>query len=162
MQADARIVEVDLDNPMHVAALRALLDEYARGPEGGGAALPADALARLPQVLADSRCYAGWLAFADDAPAGLLNGFLGVSTFRAMPLLNVHDIVVSARFRRRGIGQALLAAAEAGARARGCCKLTLEVLEGNAPAIAAYRKAGFAPYELDPAMGRALFFEKKF
>lgn len=162
MHESARLVEVDLDNLLHLAALRALLDEYASGPEGGGQKLDSEVLARLPEVLKASRCYAGWLAFVDDAPAGLLNGFLGVSTFRAQPLLNIHDIVVSAPFRRRGIGQALLAAAEVGARARGCCKLTLEVLEGNAGAIAAYRQAGFAPYELDPAMGRAMFFEKKF
>lgn len=162
MHENARLVEVDLDNLLHQSALRVLLDEYARGPEGGGQALATEVLARLPDVLKASRCYAGWLAFAEDTPAGLLNGFLGVSTFRAQPLLNIHDIVVSAPFRRRGIGRALLAAAESGARARGCCKLTLEVLEGNRGAIAAYREAGFAPYALDPAMGLAMFMEKKF
>ena len=155
------ITPVDLDSLLHQSALRALLDEYARTPEGGGQALGPDVLARLPEVLAASRCYTGWLAWADDAAVGLLNGFLGVSTFRARPLLNIHDIIVSATWRRRGIGQALLAAAEAGAREQGCCKLTLEVLTGNAPAINAYRNAGFAPYELDPAMGQAMFFEKK-
>ena len=50
---------------------------------------------------------------------------------------------------------------EAGAREHDCCKLTLEVLTGNAAAINAYRNAGFGPYELDPAMGQAMFFEKK-
>ena len=59
------------------------------------------------------------------------------------------------------VGQALLAAAEAHAREHHHCKLTLEVLEGNAGAAATYRAFGFRPYELDPAMGRALFFEKK-
>ena len=29
-------------------------------------------------------------------------------------------------------------------------------------AIAAYRKAGFEPHALDPAMGRAMFFERRF
>jgi ribosomal protein S18 acetylase RimI-like enzyme len=155
------ITALDLDSLLHQSALRALLDEYARTPEGGSQALHAEVLARLPEVLAASHCYAGWLAWDGDAAVGLLNGFLGVSTFRAQPLLNIHDIIVSAPWRRRGIGQALLAAAEAGARARGCCKLTLEVLTGNAPAIAAYRTAGFSPYELDPRMGQAMFFEKK-
>ena len=88
----------------------------------------------------------------------MLNGFQGVSTFKARPLFNIHDIAVSPRWQRRGVGRALLAAAQAEARARGCCKLTLEVLQGNRGALAAYAQAGFEPYELDPAMGRAIFF----
>lgn len=42
-----------------------------------------------------------------------------------------------------------------------CCKLTLEVLEGNKLAQQVYRRFGFQGYELDPKMGRALFYEKK-
>jgi GNAT superfamily N-acetyltransferase len=91
---------------------------------------------------------------------GLLNAFEGISTFKAKPLLNIHDIAVTAQCRGRGVGRALMAAAEAYAKERGCCKLTLEVLEGNTRAIGLYRSVGFDPYELDPAMGRALFFEK--
>jgi len=34
------------------------------------------------------------------------------------------------------------------------------VLEGNGAAQAAYSSAGFRPYQLDPAMGRAQFWEK--
>ena len=44
---------------------------------------------------------------------------------------------------------------------RGCCKLTLEVLEGNQAAQNSYQKFGFSAYELDPEMGRALFWDKK-
>jgi ribosomal protein S18 acetylase RimI-like enzyme len=43
----------------------------------------------------------------------------------------------------------------------GCCKLTLEVLEHNYIAQKAYRSFGFAGYELNPNMGKALFWEKK-
>ena len=46
------------------------------------------------------------------------------------------------------------------ARQRGACKLTLEVLSGNRSAIASYRRVGFVPYQLDPAMGDATFFQK--
>ena len=42
----------------------------------------------------------------------------------------------------------------------GCCKITLEVLDGNAPAKAAYEKFGFASYELDPAVGGAVLAEE--
>lgn len=93
---------------------------------------------------------------------GLINCFEGVSTFRAQPLINVHDLIVTASHRRLGIGQALLAQVEHEARARGCCKLTLEVLTHNDAARRAYDKVGFAPYALDPAMGNALLLEKKF
>ena len=46
------------------------------------------------------------------------------------------------------------------AKEKGCCKLTLEVLEGNIVAKKAYEKFGFSSYELDPATGKALFWEK--
>ena len=155
-----QIVRIDLSIASHAQALLTLLDEYARSPEGGGRALSVQVRESLCAVLAARPHYAGWLAFAGQQAVGLINCFEGVSTFRAQPLLNVHDIVVSAPFRRQGIGRALLAQAELHARATGCCKLTLEVLEGNRSAIAAYTDAGFEPYQLDPAMGQARFFEK--
>ena len=155
-----RIERLDPASPRDARALLALLDEYASGPEGGRTPLAEDAKARLPALLASRPHYAGLLAWDGDAAVGLVNAFEGVSTFRARPLLNIHDLAVAATHRGRGIGRALLAAAEALARERGCCKLTLEALEGNAGAIALYRSVGFAAYELDPAMGRATFFEK--
>ena len=157
---DPRIVRIDLTDPRHCAALFALLDEYAAGPTGRGYGLDAEVRHQLPALLAARPHYCGWLAYVGDEPAGVLNGFEGVSTFKARPLLNIHDIAVSPRWQRHGIGRALLAAAQAEALARGCCKLTLEVLQGNSGALAAYAQAGFEPYELDPAMGRAVFLEK--
>jgi len=43
----------------------------------------------------------------------------------------------------------------------GFCKITLEVLSSNHPAKQLYAGAGFAPYELDPMAGHALFWQKK-
>ncbi len=43
---------------------------------------------------------------------------------------------------------------------KGCCKLTLEVLEGNQIARSSYNKFGFTDYKLDPKMGQALFWQK--
>jgi ribosomal protein S18 acetylase RimI-like enzyme len=54
-----------------------------------------------------------------------------------------------------------LQAAEEEALRRCCCKLTLEVLSNNQVAQTAYRKAGFAGYQLDPKAGQALFWQKK-
>jgi ribosomal protein S18 acetylase RimI-like enzyme len=44
---------------------------------------------------------------------------------------------------------------------KNCCKITLEVLEGNTPAKNSYSKFGFKDYELDPTFGKAMFWEKK-
>ena len=52
-------------------------------------------------------------------------------------------IAVTARAEGRGIGAALLRAAEDWARAEGYATLTLNVFEGNARARRAYEHAGF-------------------
>lgn len=156
-----RVARVDYGKPADRAALVAMLDAYARDPMGGGAPLEADVKARLCADLAQHPGAASFLAWGATGEAvGLINCFLGYSTFKARPLMNVHDIVVLFGQRGRGIGQALLAAAEAHARSLGCCKLTLEVLTGNATAMASYRRFGFAPYTLDPAAGQASFMQK--
>jgi hypothetical protein len=38
--------------------------------------------------------------------------------------------------------------------------MTLEVLEGNRVAQAVYKSQGFAGFELDPKMGKAMFWQK--
>lgn len=155
-----RIERLDPLDARHARALLAVLDGYARDPSGGGTGLTDDVKARLPGLLAQQAHYIGLVAFEGDRPVGLINAFLGVSTFKAQPLLNIHDIAVEPDRRGAGIGRRLLAAAEALARERNCCKLTLEVLEGNHTAVGLYRAVGFTAYELDPAMGAARFFEK--
>lgn len=155
------VIPLDPSDPRHARDMLALLDEYAAGPTGRGYGLHPQARERLPAMLAARPHYWGCLALVDGEPAGFANCFETVSTFLAMPLLNVHDIAVSPRFQRRGVGMALLVAIEAAARERGCCKLTLEVLEGNHGARRVYERAGFAAYALDPRMGRAAFMEKK-
>jgi len=155
-----RVRRLDPRDRSDAAALLRLLDHYARSPAGGARPLADEARERLPALLASRPHYLGLLAFDADRAVGLANCFEGVSTFKARPLLNLHDLIVAEDRRGRGIGTALLAEVEAQARARGCCKLTLEALEGNADAIRLYRSVGFRAYELDPAMGRATFFEK--
>jgi ribosomal protein S18 acetylase RimI-like enzyme len=92
---------------------------------------------------------------------GLANCFTGFSTFIAKPLINLHDMTVAATHRGQGIGKALLGAVEAEARRRGACKITLEVLSGNARAKALYASQGYSDYQLDPESGHALFWQKR-
>ena len=93
-------------------------------------------------------------------PVGLANCFTGFSTFAALPLVNVHDLAVLPGHRGRGIGRALLHAVEGEARSRGASKVTLEVLSGNGGAQALYLALGYGDYQLDPAAGHALLWQK--
>ena len=155
-----RILPVDYSNAAHRSALLMLLNAYALDPMGGGQALAQDVKDRLCDDLAARPDAASFIAWQGDAPVGLVNCMAGYSTFKAKPLLNIHDIAVLPNCRGQGIGQALLAAAEQLAIDRGCCKLTLEVLTGNARALQSYLRFGFAPYALDPAAGEASFMQK--
>lgn len=150
----------DLAQPEHAQAFLRLLDHYAHDPMGGGEGLSDYAKRNLVAALQAQPTFHGGLAFVDGQAVGLINCFAGFSTFAAKPLLNIHDVVVHAGFRGRGIGQALLGWAEQRARGLGCCKLTLEVLANNRRAMASYEQAGFAPYVLDPQAGQALLMQK--
>lgn len=156
-----QIVCADYSNVVHANAIVELLDEYASGPSGGAEPLAAQVKVELIPALQRTSCALTLLAFAGEVPIGLLNAFETLSTFRAKPLINIHDIAVTASWRRRGVGRALIQALENIAGERGCCKLTLEVLENNVGAQMLYRKLGFENYQLQEDFGRALFLQKK-
>ncbi len=154
------VVRARYDDAAHADALVALLDHYARDPAGGGAPLGDFARENLVRELAARPFVFSVLAFDGETPVGLVNAIEGFSTFACRPLVNVHDVVVRDSHRGRGIAARMFAEVEAIARERGACKLTLEVLEGNAAARTLYERLGFAGYQLDPAMGRAQFLHK--
>ena len=155
------IVIADLSSAVHAGAIVYLLNEYAKDDMGGGRQLPDFVKDNLVAELRRRQSVHVVLAFSDALPAGMAICFEGFSTFSCMPLLNVHDLIVDRGFRGRGLSRRLLAKAEQVASSLGCCKLTLEVLEGNVVAQSVYRACGFAGYELDPKMGRAMFWQKK-
>lgn len=155
------IQTADYQNPNHATAIIELLDAYACDAMGGGESLSDFVKTHLVAELAARSFALTLIAYVDEKPAGLLNAFEGFSTFAAKPLMNVHDVIVLPEYRGLQLSQQLLRALESVAIERGCCKITLEVLQGNAVAQGAYRKAGFAGYELDPQMGQALFWQKK-
>ncbi|AGF51842.1 slr1340 [Synechocystis sp. PCC 6803] len=155
------IVKADLNSAVHAEAMIQLMNEYACDPMGGGEELPNYVKANLPAELAKRPSAHIILAFVDSKPAGLLVCLEGFSTFACKPLLNIHDVIVSLPYRGKGLSKLMLQKAEAIALDLGCCKLTLEVLEGNHVAQSAYRSFGFGNYELDPQMGKALFWQKK-
>ena len=158
--SDIVVVQADYSNPVHAQAVRDVLNHYAKDPMGGGEALSAQVLEALPAELAKRAHAFSVLAFVDDVAAGLVNCFEGFSTFAGKPLVNVHDVSVVDTFRGLGLSHKMLAKVEDIARERGCCKITLEVLEGNPVAQGAYRKFGFSDGQLDPAYGHMLFWNK--
>ncbi len=162
--ADAiRVCRADFCKDSHAQALVVLLDAYARDPMGGGAGLSDYALAHVAAEWAKLPQAFSVLAFdgvGDEKPVGLVNCMQGFSTNACKPLINVHDVAVLAAYRGLGIAERMLALVELEARSRGACKLTLEVLSGNAMAMRLYGRVGFADYALDPAAGHARFMQK--
>jgi RimJ/RimL family protein N-acetyltransferase len=76
---------------------------------------------------------------------GVLAGRLSIARDPHPSSAHVADLglMVDARFRRRGIGSALLVAAEEWARSAGVTKLELHVFPHNVPAITLYAKHGY-------------------
>ena len=155
-----RFVQADLDDPIHQAGILAMVDAYSRDPMGDGRPLSADARARLIPGLRAHPTTRIVLAFDGDVAVGVAVCFVGFSTFAARPNINLHDVAVLPSHRGRGVGRGLLAAVEAWARASGCCKLTLEVLDQNHRALRTYLAAGFKRYALQPGAGEAIFLTK--
>ncbi len=155
-----KIIRADLTNTHHADALVFLLNAYALDPMGGGKELSDFTKDNLASEILKRTDTTVILAFDDDKPAGLINCIEGFSTFKCKPLINIHDVYIDEDHRGKGLATQLLQAAEDLAIEKGCCKVTLEVLEGNEPAKIAYLKFGFDGYELDPKMGKAMFWEK--
>jgi ribosomal protein S18 acetylase RimI-like enzyme len=160
MAAAFSVRQADYQSATDAAALVMLLDAYASDPAGGGEPLSDFAKTHLVRELAARPQAYSVLAFEGEAPVGLVNCIEGFSSFACKPLVNVHDVAVLASHRGRGIAEAMLAEAERIAVGRGAIKMTLEVLSGNAPAMRLYQRAGYAGYQLDPAMGSAQFLQK--
>lgn len=156
-----KIIEADLNNPQHLDDFLTVLDAYATDIMGGGEALPDVVMSTLGPKLTERNDSLVFLAYTDGQLSGFCNCFEGFSTFKAKPLLNIHDFAVMPPFRGKGVAKALLEKAEKVSRERDYCKMTLEVLEGNARARKIYADFGFAGYELDKTMGSALFLEKE-
>ncbi len=138
-----QIVRADLENPQHQLGLIACLDAYALDPMGGGKALAAEAKSRLIDGLRQQPSNINFLALSDNKVVGAAVCFMGYSTFRASPRLNIHDLCVLPLHRGKGIGRLLLEAVSRYAVDQGCCAVSLEVRTDNLAAQSLYRALGF-------------------
>ena len=155
------IKKIDVNDNQQAKLMVDMLNAYANDPMGGNEPLSEYSKANLQRELSKrSYCHV-FIAHYNDVPAGLCICFEGFSTFACAPLINIHDLAVLSGCRRKGVGTSLLFYVEQFARSINCCKLTLEVLEGNHAAKSCYSQAGFQAYELDPDFGSAMFWQKK-
>jgi len=73
-----------------------LMREYAQDPMGGKKDLSEDVKNNLVASPAQIPSVFSVIAYIDKKPAGLINCFEGFSTFNCKPLVNIHDVIVSA------------------------------------------------------------------
>ena len=136
--------------PDDEAALAALLGELGYPVE------PELAWARIERLARDARAT---VLVAEDAagPLGLASCVLGVVArgYAADDVAEITMLVVTERARRRGVGRALVAAAAAWARGRGCRRLTVAPGSGRREARAFYERLGFTPVGAHHALALA-------
>jgi ribosomal protein S18 acetylase RimI-like enzyme len=82
-----------------------------------------------------------------------------LSVWTGTPDCWLEDLFVDEAARRAGVGRSLVEAAFAGARARGCRRIELDVNEDNAAALAFYETLGFTTEPKPP--GRTLFVGRR-
>ena len=97
--------------------------------------------------------------------AGAIVGYALVLFRPHSAAARLYSIAVDPEARGRGVGPALISAAEEAALDRDCVWMRLEVHENNAAAIARYRKAGYRQFGRRPGYyedgGAALLLERR-
>lgn len=135
----ARIRPADVED---LGALRALLEELHSEPDPWD---DARAAAALEAIVRDPRRRLLVAEVDDGEPVGTVDVVVVPNLTRgARPYAVIENVVVARRFRRRGIGRALLDAAVEHARAEGCYKLQLISAARRGEAHALYAAAGFS------------------
>ena len=133
---------VEADAPLILALIRELA-EYEKLADQV-TATEAD-IARA--LFADPPRAEAVVARLDGEPVGFALFFHNFSTFVGRPGLYLEDLYVRPPHRGRGFGRRLLAHLARIAVERGCGRFEWSVLDWNAPAIAAYRRAGAVPLD---------------
>ena len=116
--------------PEHIAALAEVAEECG---------LQVDFPAEL------ARSYASvWVALVDEAPLGF------ALVWRAADELQLTDLGVAAKARRKGLARALLTELCREGQATGARVMLLEVRASNQPALELYRSFGFVELDRRP------------
>jgi GNAT superfamily N-acetyltransferase len=125
------------DIPLILEFIRELA-EYERAPQEAVATaedLQRDGFSGEPRFYVEIAEWAG-------EPAGFALWFFNYSTWQGKPGLYLEDLFVRPRFRKRGIGKALLVHLARVAVEKGCGRYQWQVLDWNTPAIEFYKSLG--------------------
>ena len=143
--------------PDEAPAVARLLVEF--GEWWGNAHMPeADVLASVRRIMADGDGEYLLAAGPDGDPAAVAQIRFRWSVWKSAEDCWLEDLYVRDAARRSGLGRALVEAAMARARERGCRRIELDVNEENAAALALYQACGFTLEPKPP--GRTLFVGK--
>lgn len=123
--------------PADAPALARLLGELGYPTESG------DVPTRLTRLVHEGGTVL--VADGDAGPIGLAALAAHATLHSSKPVAYITALVVSAETRGQGVGRALVAAAEAWARERGCGRLSVTSAERRADAHAFYPSCGM-PY----------------
>lgn len=155
------ICTADLTLQDHCDSIVALLDSYAGTPAGGSRPLNDEVRQTLVPKLREWPGTHAFLAKQESgATVGLATCFLGFSTFKAKPVLNLHDLVVAPDQQGQGIGSLLIEAVIERARQLDCAYVTLEVVGSNTGAQRLYRRHGFVGGQTVTPEEGVLFFRR--
>lgn len=138
-----KVILGDINNETDARNMLKMLDLYMQDPMGGSQTMSPELAQKNLEGLRQQTNFLFFLAFCDDEVAGMANCFINYSTFKARQILNIHDFAVSPRFRRRGVGEAMMKKIVEYTRINGFCKITLEVRHDNPGAQKLYKKTGF-------------------
>lgn len=144
---DFTFLKIDLNKDEHCQQLLRLLDTYMQDEMGNGAPMPKEMAPKILDGLKNYVGYLGFFALADGQYAALANCNKNYSSFKAKPLINIHDFVVHPDFRGKGVGKYLLDSIAEYGKQNGYCRINLEVRNDNVKAQKLYKKAGFSECE---------------
>ena len=98
---------------------------------GGNKSLEISSCIKIVSDLQRQSNYIGFLMKENNIYVGLANCFINYSTFKAKPLLNIHDFVVRTENRGKGVATRFMGQIKQYAVEMGYCRINLEVRTDN-------------------------------
>lgn len=133
----------DFSKEEHCGKLAALINQYIVDPMGGGTLqTPLQQLRLVDGLASHPSCFVLFI-LNNQHIIGLATCFINFSTFKAIPYINIHDLIIDHNFRSKGYVKCLLEQFESIAKDRNYCKITLDVRYDNRTAKNLYLNLGF-------------------